>query len=117
MTGSRKRLILQAEEVTESVAYLRSQLRLYQDAVQRFVDHVERGETVLTAAHNANVARYRQLATEAIEGFESARRQMRLALFALGQEEGASISQLGRALGVSRQLASRIAADAAEELE
>jgi len=117
MTTSRKRLIRQAEEVSESVAYLRSQLRLYQDAVQRFIEHLEKGETALAAAQNTNVARYRQLATEAIEGFEGARRQMRLALFALGQEEGASISQLGRALGVSRQLASRLAAEAAVELD
>jgi hypothetical protein len=49
--------------------------------------------------------------TEAIQEFEAARHQLRLALFSLGKEEGASISEVGRVLGISRQLASRLAGE------
>jgi len=47
--------------------------------------------------------------TESMEEFEAARYQLRLAIFALGQEEGSSISEFARALGISRQFASRLA--------
>ena len=50
--------------------------------------------------------------TEAVEESEAARHQLRLALFAVGKEEGASISEVGRVLGISRQLASRLAGEA-----
>ena len=54
-------------------------------------------------------AERRQEINDAIEGFESARHAVRLAFFALGRTQGATPTSVGRALGISRQLASRIA--------
>jgi hypothetical protein len=58
-------------------------------------------------------ARPRQV-TEAIAEFSAARHRVRLAMFVLGGEQGISISAMGRQLGLSRQLASRLAAEAQE---
>ena len=51
----------------------------------------------------------RQEVNDAIEQFESARHAVRLAFFALGRTESATPTSVGRALGISRQLASRLA--------
>lgn len=53
--------------------------------------------------------------TEAIEDFEAARHQLRLALMVVGSGEGASISDVARVLGISRQLGARLAAQAKDE--
>jgi hypothetical protein len=115
MPPKRKRLISSAEELADRTAFLRTELQTYEDALHRFIGHLYAGETAVTSARNVNVPLYRQSVTEALETFETTRRQMRLAMLSLGQEEGASISELGRSIGVSRQLASRLAAEAAEE--
>jgi len=46
---------------------------------------------------------------QAMDRFEAARRQARLAMFVLASGEGTSTSELGRQIGVSRQLTSRLA--------
>jgi len=61
---------------------------------------------VLVEVH---AAERRQEVNEAIEAFESARHGVRLAFFALGRAQGATVASVGRALGISRQLASRLA--------
>ena len=54
----------------------------------------------------------RKSMTDAIGELEDARHGVRLAMFALGLEEGMTISQLSRELGISRQLSARFAAEA-----
>jgi hypothetical protein len=73
---------------------------------------LETGAPAISASKGTGIPSERRQVTEAIEEFEAARHQLRLALFALGKEEGASLSEVGRVLGVSRQLASRLAAEA-----
>jgi len=50
--------------------------------------------------------------TDVLAEFAAARHRVRLAMFVLGEEQGTSISAMGRQLGLSRQLASRLAAEA-----
>ena len=57
----------------------------------------------------------REKLNKALEKMETARREVRLAMSDLAVEEGASLSELARALGVSRQLLSRLAASSREE--
>jgi hypothetical protein len=57
------------------------------------------------------IKRRREL-TETLDAFEAARHQARLAIFSLALDQGTSISGMARTLGVSRQLASRLAAEA-----
>ena len=62
---------------------------------------LEEGSPAMAAAEGTDIPTRRRQVTEAIEGFEAARHQLRLALFALGLEEGAWISEIGRALGIA----------------
>jgi len=58
----------------------------------------------------------REELTNALDEFDRVRHMVRLSLFVvLGQEQGVSISEIARTLGISRQLASRLAQEAAEE--
>lgn len=51
---------------------------------------------------------------EAQKAFEVARHKARVAIFALAIEQGTNLSEVGRALGISRQLASRLGAEVDE---
>ena len=61
---------------------------------------------------NATTSRDAANLTNVVAELERTRYQMRMACFRLGLEEGATISQLGRLWGFSRQLVSRIAKEA-----
>jgi DNA-directed RNA polymerase sigma subunit (sigma70/sigma32) len=77
---------------------------------------VLRGESVRDAIGFEVPQRRRRELTATLDAFETARHEFRLVLFALCMEEGATISEIGRALGVSRQRASHLAREAAEVL-
>jgi hypothetical protein len=113
MSAKRDNLVHRIAELVECSALLRAQLELYEATMTTIATRLEKGEPGMTAARGTAIPAQRQAVTEAIQEFESARHQLRLALFALGKEEGASISEVGRVLGISRQLASRLAGEAA----
>ncbi len=115
MSAKREHLVRQIAELVESAARLRAQLQRYERAMSKISQRLEDGEPAVTAAMGTGIPAQRRLVTETIEEFEASRHQLRLALFALGKEEGASISEIGRVLGISRQLASRLAGEAASE--
>jgi hypothetical protein len=50
--------------------------------------------------------------TDAVDALEAARHRVRLAMFSLAASQETSASELGRQLGVSRQLAARLAQEA-----
>jgi len=65
---------------------------------------------------SGGAADMREELTTALDDFEIARHAVRLSLYAvLGLDQGESISQFARSLGISRQLASRLAREVAEE--
>jgi len=115
MSANREQLVDRIAELVESAARLRAQLERYERAMSKIARRLEKGEPAISAAMGTGIPAQRRLVTETIEEFEAARHQLRLALFALGKEEGASISEIGRVLGISRQLASRLAGEAAGE--
>jgi len=110
--SKRERLLRRIAELVACSALLREQLRRYEKAMVKIAEHLESGAPGVTAARGTGIPTERQQVTEAIQEFEAARHQLRLALFALAKEEGASISEVGRVLGISRQLASRLAKEA-----
>lgn len=76
------------------------------DAV--FRDQVE----VLAALRDAGEpAAHREL-SQALDAFHVARRHFRVELLRLGLDQGHTVSDLARALGVSRQFATRLLEDA-----
>ncbi|HYA68847.1 MAG TPA: hypothetical protein VED63_08950 [Acidimicrobiales bacterium] len=113
MSTNRDHLIHTIDELIGCSTLLRATLSRYERAMAKIAKQLERGEPGITAARGSGIPAQRRQVTEAIEEFESARHQLRLALFVVGQEEGASISEVGRVLGISRQLSSRLAAEAA----
>jgi hypothetical protein len=114
MSTKRKRLLHRITHLVACSALLRQQLLRYERAMLKIAERLEDGAPGVVAAKGTGIPTERRQVTEAIEEFEAARHQLRLALFALGKEEGASISEVGRVLGISRQLASRLAADSEE---
>jgi len=114
MSSKRQRLVERISGLVECSTHLREQLVDYERTMSRIGTRLEEGVAGIAASSGTSIPSERQQVTEAIEEFEAARHQLRLALFALGKEEGASISEVGRVLGISRQLASRLAAEAEE---
>ena len=111
----RENLIRTIEELVSSSSRLRETLQGYERAMVKIGRGLERGEPAISASQGTGIPAQRRQVTEAIEEFEAARHRLRLALFALAGEEGASISEVGRVLGISRQLASRLAGEAAQQ--
>jgi len=114
MSTKRQRLLHRISHLVACSALLREQLRRYERAMLKIATGLENGAPGVAAAKGTGIPTERRQVTEAIEEFEAARHQLRLALLALGKEEGASISEVGRVLGISRQLASRLAAESEE---
>jgi hypothetical protein len=112
MSTKRDHLLQRITGLVACSARLREQLQLYEKAMLKIAERLEAGASGIAAAKRTSIPTNRRLVTESIEEFEAARHQLRLALFALGKEEGASISEVGRVLGISRQLASRLAREA-----
>jgi hypothetical protein len=112
MSNKRDQLIRRHYEVIESSSQLRTQLLDFEKAMLKIANRLEGGEPAVSAGHGIGAPGHRQRVTEALSQFEGSRHQLRLALFALALEEGASMAEVGRVLGISRQLASRIAAEA-----
>ena len=59
-----------------------------------------------------NSAERRVRMTELLSEFDECRHRLRISITAAGIEEGMSIGDIGRAFGVSRQLAARFAKEA-----
>jgi len=114
MSRRRDRLVHQIAVLVECSGLLRQQLLHYERTMTKIAKGLEAGTPGMVAARGTGIPTQRRRVTEAIQEFEAARHELRLALFALGKEEGASISEVGRVLGISRQLASRLADEAAE---
>ena len=115
MTKKASHLVSEISALVEATERLRETLGRYKRANANLARRVSRGESVLEAfeAMDGAMDRQREL-TEILEEFEAVRHRVRLALFGLAGAQGASMSELGRRLGISRQLASRLAKEAAE---
>ncbi len=105
-------MVRQISALTEATNNLEAVLARYKRAINDLAAHIEEGESVLEAFDELDGAMLRQRElTETFKEFEAARHQVRLAVFALATAQGAGPSELGRRLGISRQLASRLASE------
>jgi hypothetical protein len=111
-TREAQRLVEEMDNLVEVVEEVRTILRAYgklSREVARRVDDGERLAEVLEALHGPL---RRQQVTDAIDALEGARHRVRLAMFAMAAAQDTSASELGRQLGISRQLASRLSSEA-----
>ena len=67
------------------------------------------------ALADLNTAERRLRMTDMLNEFDECRHQLRISITAAGLEEGMSIGDIGRAFGVSRQLAARFAKEVREQ--
>jgi hypothetical protein len=100
-------------ELGEKNDHLRGELLRHKEALAGAAESLESGELTAEAIRAGGAPEMRMDLTSALEDFEKARHQVRLALFAfLALEQEASNTEIGRSLGISRQLASRLAQEA-----
>jgi hypothetical protein len=112
MTEERKTTLAALAQFEAACAAARHELRHDQITAARVRRQLERGDPLTVVIERNRVASVRQTLTNTVADLERARNEMRMACFRLGLEEGATISELGRLWGFSRQLASRIAQEA-----
>lgn len=115
MTKKASHFVSEISSLMEATERLRETLARYKRANATLARRVSQGDSVLEAfdAMDGSMDRQREL-TEMFEEFEAIRHRVRLALFGLAEAQGVSMSELGRRLGISRQLASKLAKEAAE---
>lgn len=112
MSKKSEHLVREISSLIETTESLREVLSRYQQANDNLAKRVGQGESVLEAFDGLDGAMQGQRElTEKLEEFEAVRHQVRVALFASATAQGVSLSELGRRLGISRQLASRLAAE------
>ena len=116
MSRASKRVVRDMATLVDVTDELIEVLQRYKKGSAQVAARVERGELLADALGAAGGPIRRVEVTNAMERFEAARHQIRLAMFALGSEQGTSASELGRQLAFSRQLASRLATEAKETL-
>jgi hypothetical protein len=107
MTDHRGVAITELDRLVECVDELQVKLRATRAQYLKARISLEKGESVEAALANAEADRTRQGLTADLEVLERARHASRLSLIAAGVAEGMSINSIGRAWGISRQLASR----------
>jgi DNA invertase Pin-like site-specific DNA recombinase len=107
MTDPRGAAYTDLQRLVRCVDELQVKLRATRAQYLKALSSLEHGDTVESALANAEADRTRQGLTADLEVLERARHASRLSLIAAGVAEGMSINSIGRAWGISRQLASR----------
>ena len=109
---SAERTLLKAriDELVASASNLRERLRSYEESMAEIRRGLDEGRPALDASEGTAIPSDRRLVSESIRHFELARHELRVALIAAGRAEGASVADVAAVLGISRQLAYRLAA-------
>jgi hypothetical protein len=112
MTRVARDAIESVEEFAQVVSRLRQSLRQVEPAARRLKVGLEDGMSAAELLAVTRTAEIRRQLTDTLVELGFIRHRMRLELVALCLAEGASISDVGRLLGISRQLAQRLAHEA-----
>ena|SRR3974390_1931799 len=104
------------DELIEANVSVRERLRDAERVLKRARKVFAQGASVAETFKVIPSAEPRQAALmDALKSLTAARHRLRVAVIAAGIDEGMSIGELGRAFGVSRQLAARYAKEARGE--
>ena len=113
--SEREQALAGLREFQQEAVTLRTALRRYEVVLGRVCRQVERGAALHEVMHKIGVSDLRADLVERLERFEEARHRMRVACFRMSLSEGLSIGGIARLWGISRQLASRLVNEAANE--
>jgi hypothetical protein len=114
-TAAREELIRALQEFEQAGVHLRHHLRTLETMLRRTRRHYERGGLAGDLTRVGDVPGVRGDVTAAIEQFERARREARVATARLAAAEGTSIGAVARMFGLSRQSLSRLMQQAAKD--
>jgi len=114
MSRRTNRLIRDVEVLVDATEHLRTVMRGFARLNASLAKRVGNGEDLVSTLEDLNGPLRRREVTDALEEFEAARHRVRLSMFGVAEEQDASISEVARSLGISRQLASRLAAEAGD---
>jgi transposase-like protein len=95
-------------EMEEAFARTRVQLKAMETTIRRARRLVEDGRPALDVAQAINAAETRAATSASIEQVQGVRHRTRQTQFKLAAAEGASMAEIARGWGVSRQLVSRM---------
>lgn len=114
--AERDRVIRSLEALIEADEDIRRRIRANEVLLRRSIRELRKGSSIAETMEAAHTGFGRQSVNEGLDALTAARHELRLAVTAAGIAEGMSIGDLGRAWGISRQLASRFAREARGEL-
>jgi len=95
-------------EMEEAIVRTRNQLRFMETLMRRVRRMLESGGSATEVARLASAAQARANMSEIIREVQGARHQAQRAQFRLAVAEGATLAEIARTWGVSRQLVSRM---------
>jgi hypothetical protein len=110
----RELAIRTVERTIESSVALRKHLVSTERTGRKMISALRRGVPISESVETtgASPAELRQSSHDLIAEYEHCRHEMRAAFLLPSLDEGLSIGDIGRALGISRQLASRLVKEA-----
>ena len=108
----KKKVLASVDEFVEACEAFRETLRSVGTSNRRMRSLIEAGRPMREVLSVGGTSEIRMTVTQQIRNLESARHEVRKAVFALGLKEGLSIGELARLMGFSRQLASAYAKEA-----
>ena len=99
-------------QLVERTQELRAALDDFDEASRKGLGLVHSEVRLVDALVETQAGQTRARLNKALDDFEKVRKELRLVMAELAIEEGASLAELAKALGVSRQLLSRLAIEA-----
>ncbi len=115
MTEARDAVVSDVQRLMDSGQELRSAILDSRKGFTKGLKLLEGGMPLRQALTELNTAERRLRMTELLNEFDECRHRLRVSITAAGLEEGMSIGEIGRAFGVSRQLAARFAKEVREQ--
>ena len=98
--------------LSHRIVELRSVLQDLDDAINVLGKGIEEGAPIIEALEKVGGTLTVPAMLQTFEDFHAGRQDLRVALLMIAREEGTTASHLARTLGISRQLASRLEAEA-----
>jgi hypothetical protein len=104
------------EQLLKAGESLRDAVESHAVGLRTLLAHLDSGISIGALLEAADARTNRQLVTDNLREFEACRHQLHLSLAMAGMGENMTISEIGRAFGVSRQLTSRIVKEARSQV-
>jgi response regulator of citrate/malate metabolism len=105
------------QELIDALAVGRAEMRRAEQSLKRALERCADSTGLDWLINEKQPASKRQALADALDTVNQCRHNARLAMFALAHEQGFSDAEMGRAWGISRQLASRYVREATSSNE